>query len=94
MKWVCVIVVCLAIICASCAYTVVFFAKHSSEDKTNAMIIFLVSVTLDILFFQVLEALAMAGIKSLSYNSRILKKLNILLKKIRIWKSTNPDLDR
>ena len=68
-----------------------FFARSDENGKTNALIIFTVSAFLDLIVFQILEALVLSCIKYKSYSSKIFKKVNIFLQKLRIWKSTKPD---
>ncbi|OMJ70510.1 hypothetical protein SteCoe_31507 [Stentor coeruleus] len=93
IRWFLIVFVCLMIIVFSCMYTVMFFAKSSESQQKNAFIIIFVSIFLDLAFFQVIESFSITCVKFLSYKSRAMKKLNGFLKKARVWKSTNPDLD-
>jgi hypothetical protein len=70
-----------------------FFARSSESQQNNAFIIIFVSMFLDLAFFQVIESFSITCVKFLSYKSRAMKKMNGFLKKARVWKSTNPDLD-
>ena len=72
----------------------VFFAIKHQELKRNATIIFVVSVIFDFGFVQVLEAVLLSLVKYGSYKSKIMRNFYNCLKKVRTWKSTNPDLDR
>ena len=71
-----------------------FFAIKPQELKRNATIIFVVSVIFDFGFVQVFEAVLLSLVKYGSYKSKIMRNFYICLKKVRTWKSTNPDLDR
>lgn len=71
-----------------------FFAIKHQELKKNATIIFFVSVILDFGFVQVFEAALLSVIKYGSYKSKVMGNFYNCMKKLRIWKSTNPDLDR
>jgi hypothetical protein len=73
---------------------VVFFAIKDQKIRANALIIFLVSVVLDFGLFQFIEVLLLTLVKYRSYKSRIMKNCYNVLRALRIWKSTNPDLDR
>ena len=69
-----------------------FFAKSGENAKNNAIIIFCVSGFLDLLFVQVTEAMVLSCVRYLSYQSKIMKNLNVFIQKIRVWKSTKtPD---
>ena len=93
IKWIVTMVLCISVIIFACVYSAMFFARSEDDSKTNAIIIFTVSVFLDLVIFQILEVLVIAFLKHFSRNSKIIKKINNSMLKLRIWKSTKPDLD-
>ena len=93
IKWIITMILCIGIIVFACVYSAMFFARSDGESKKNAIIIFSVSIFLDLAIFQMIEVLAIACLKYFSGSSKILKKVNNFMVKLRIWKSTKPDLD-